>query len=122
MYHSFIKYSIFWLRIFINFFWKMIAKIQKSATIFQQIILNSIFMQFDHHPFLQDHPELQESIQTLKSNNVHFAKLLREYEGICLEIGRAESEVPGYLMSDMDLEQLKKERLVLKDEMIGMIV
>ncbi|NRH20670.1 DUF465 domain-containing protein [Candidatus Gracilibacteria bacterium] len=78
-------------------------------------------MQFDHHPFLQDHPELQEAIQTLKSSNVHFAKLLREYEGISLEIGRAESEVPGYLMSDMDLEQLKKERLVLKDEMIGMI-
>ena len=78
-------------------------------------------MQFDHHPFLQDHPELQETIQTMKVDNVHFAKLLREYEGICLEIGRAESEVPGYLMSDIDLEQLKKERLVLKDEMISML-
>lgn len=78
-------------------------------------------MQFDHHPFLQDHPELQDTIHTLKSTNVHFAKLLREYEGICLEIGRAESEVPGYLMSDIDLEQLKKIRLSLKDEMIAML-
>lgn len=78
-------------------------------------------MQFDHHPFLQDHPELHEEIQKLKTNNTHFAKLLREYDGLCLEIGRAESEVPGYMMSDLDLEQLKKERLALKDEMLGML-
>ena len=78
-------------------------------------------MQFDHHPFLQDHPELQDVIHTLKMTNVHFAKLLREYEGLCLEIGRAESDVPGYLMSDIDLEQLKKIRLSLKDEMIAML-
>lgn len=79
-------------------------------------------MQFDHHPFLQDHPELQEKIQHLRKTNVHFAKLLREYDGYCLEIGRAESGIAGYLMSDIDLEQLKKERLHLKDELIAMIV
>ena len=79
-------------------------------------------MQFDHHPFLQDHPQLQDKIQFLKKENLHFAKLLREYDGYCLEIGRAESEIPGYLMSDLDLEQLKKERLLLKDQLIAMIV
>lgn len=68
------------------------------------------------------HPELQDQIHALKASNVHFAKLLREYDGISLEIGRAESEVPGYMMSDLDLEQLKKERLVLKDEMLGMVM
>lgn len=78
-------------------------------------------MQFDHHPFLTDHPELQDKIHALKSENTHFTKLLREYDGICLEIGRAESEVPGYMMSDLALEQLKKERLTLKDEMISMV-
>lgn len=78
-------------------------------------------MQFDHHPFLQDHPELQDTIHALRLSNVHFAKLLREYDWLCLEIGRAESEVPGYMMSDIDLEQLKKMRLVLKDEMLAMI-
>lgn len=78
-------------------------------------------MQFDHHPFLQDHPELQDTIRELKKTNVHFAKLLREYEGLDIEIGRAESEVPGYLMSDIDLEQLKKEKLKLKDELIAML-
>lgn len=78
-------------------------------------------MQFDHHPFLQDHPEYQDIISELKKSNQHFAKLLREYDGICLEIGRAESEIPGYLMSDLDLEQLKKERLHLKDALIAML-
>ena len=78
-------------------------------------------MQFDHHPFMAGHPELQDQIHALKSSNVHFAKLLREYDGICLEIGRAESDIPGYMMSDLELEQLKKERLALKDEMLAMV-
>ncbi len=78
-------------------------------------------MQFDHHPLLLDHPELQEQILLLKKNNTHFARILREYEGIDLEIGRAESEIPGYMMSDLELEQLKKERLHMKDLLIAML-
>lgn len=78
-------------------------------------------MQFDHHPFLQDHPELQDKIHELKKSNTHFAKLLREYEGLDKEIGRAESNIPGYLMSDLELEQLKKEKIKIKDELIAML-
>ena len=78
-------------------------------------------MQFDHHPFMSGHPELQDKVHALKASNTHFAKLLREYDGYCLEIGRAESEVPGYMMSDLELEQLKKERLALKDDMLAMV-
>lgn len=78
-------------------------------------------MQFDHHPFLSGNPELQDKIHELKRNNSHFARLLREYEGLDKEIGRAESEVPGYMMSDLELEQLKKERLHLKDALILML-
>lgn len=78
-------------------------------------------MQFDHHPFMSGHPELQDKIHEMKKNNTHFARLLREYEGINIEIGRAESEVPGYLMSDLELDQLKKERLNLKDALLAML-
>lgn len=78
-------------------------------------------MQFDHHPFLQDHPELQDKIHSQRSENPHFARLLREYDGYCLEIGRAESNIPGYMMSDLELEQLKKHRLHLKDALIAML-
>ncbi len=78
-------------------------------------------MQYDVHPFLSSHPELQDAIHALRKSNHHFAKLLHAYEGISNEIGRAESNVPGYNMEDLALEQLKKERLVMKDEMIGML-
>ena len=78
-------------------------------------------MQFDHHPFMSSHPELQEKIHELRRNNAHFSRLLREYEGIDLEVCRAESEIPGYLMSDLDLEQIKKERLHIKDVLIAML-
>ncbi len=101
------------------------ASREKSAILSAEQFLfthsSDTHMQFDHHPFLQDHPELQETIHSLRVSNVHFAKLLREYDGICLEIGRAESDIPGYMMSDLDLEQLKKERLALKDALIAMI-
>ena len=70
---------------------------------------------------MSGHPELQDKIHELKKSNNHFAKLLREYDGYCLEIGRSESEIAGYMMSDLDLEQLKKERLALKDEMLAMV-
>ena len=70
---------------------------------------------------MSGHPELQDKIHEMKKNNTHFARLLREYEGINIEIGRAESEVPGYLMSDLELDQLKKERLHLKDALLAML-
>jgi uncharacterized protein YdcH (DUF465 family) len=70
---------------------------------------------------MSGHPELQDKIHELKKSNNHFAKLLREYDGYCLEIGRAESDISGYMMSDLELEQLKKERLALKDEMLTMV-
>jgi uncharacterized protein len=78
-------------------------------------------MQFDHHPFMASNPELQDKIHELKKNNTHFARLLREYEGLDLEICRAESEVAGYILEDLSLEQLKKERLHLKDALIAML-
>ena len=78
-------------------------------------------MQFDHHPFLQDHPELQDTIHELKKSNNHFAKLLREYEGLDKEIWRAESEIPGYMMSENELTTLKKEKIKIKDELIMML-
>lgn len=78
-------------------------------------------MQFDVHPFMSGHPELQDLIHKLKKENKHFSNLLHSYEGLANEIGRAESNVPGYNMEDLALDQLKKERLALKDELLGML-
>jgi uncharacterized protein len=70
---------------------------------------------------MASNPELQDKIHDLKKNNTHFARLLREYEGLDLEICRSESEVAGYILEDLALEQLKKERLHLKDALIAMV-
>lgn len=78
-------------------------------------------MQYNDHPFLDGHPELQDMIHKLKNENKHFANLLHSYEGITHEIGRAESNVPGYNMEDLALDQLKKERLAIKDQLIAML-
>jgi uncharacterized protein len=78
-------------------------------------------MHVEHHPFISQHPEWQEKAHELKLKNAHFARMLREYEGIDKEICRSEDGVQGYLMSDTDLENLKKERLHLADSLISMI-
>ncbi len=78
-------------------------------------------MIIDHHPFLSGNPEFTEAIQLLKKENTHFSRLLREYEGLDMEICRAESLIPGYLMSDIELSQLKKEKLHIKDALVAML-
>jgi len=70
---------------------------------------------------MSGHPELHDAIKAMKKNNTHFSRILREYEGIDLEISRAESEIPWYLMSDLELDQLKKERLHLKDALLALL-
>lgn len=79
-------------------------------------------MQFDVHPFLSGHPEVQDLIKKLETDNAHFAKLLSKYYELAHEIGRADSDdVPGEAMEDLALDQKKKERLAIKDELIVML-
>lgn len=79
-------------------------------------------MQFDVRKFLADIPEVQPMIETLESENAHFAKLLAKYYEMAHEIGRADSDdVPGEAMEDLTLDQKKKERLEVKDELISML-
>lgn len=72
-------------------------------------------MHIEHHPFIADHPEWAPIVHKLKVENTHFARLLREYEGLDKEICRAEDGIEGYHMGDVELENLKKERLAVKD-------
>lgn len=78
-------------------------------------------MQFDVNPFLSGHPELQDLIKKLKSENKHFANLLEKYDNIAREIGKADSNVPGFNVEDLALDQMKKERLSIKDELMTML-
>ena len=76
-------------------------------------------MPLSHHPLVQEFPEYQETIQRLQAQDPHFAKLLERYEQLDDEVYRIESgETPA---DDMRLEELKKERVHLKDTLYQML-
>lgn len=64
-------------------------------------------------------PELKDKIHTLKATNAHFAKLFDQYESVSKELHRIEEEIetPG----DAYIEEAKKKRLTLKDEMYSLL-
>ena len=68
-----------------------------------------------HHEF----PESVEAIHQLKMNDHHFAKLFDEYHAVDRDIHRIESGVE--VSGDEYLENKKKMRLKLKDQLYGMI-
>jgi uncharacterized protein len=64
-------------------------------------------------------PEYRELISTLKTQDVHFAKLFNRHNDIDQTIKNMESGVePG---SEGEIENLKKEKLKLKDELYLML-
>lgn len=74
----------------------------------------------DYHDLAHEHPEYKDQIHELKTHNAHFVKLFDEYHDANKEILRIEKGVEA--SSDERLEDIKKQRLLLKDELIGMLV
>lgn len=68
-----------------------------------------------HHEF----PEFSDEIRHLKMNDNHFSRLFDEYHEINQEVHRIEQGVEN--TSDEYIEQKKKERLLLKDELFAML-
>ena len=71
------------------------------------------------HGLHEEFPEVAPKISKLKINDAHFARLADRYEHINREIHRIETDVEP--ASDETLEQLKKERIKLKDEIASML-
>ncbi len=73
----------------------------------------------EKHDLIHELPEHKERIHELKTSNAHFAKLFDKYHDIDHQVKRIEEgiETP----SDDFTEELKKERLHLKDELFNMI-
>ena len=76
-------------------------------------------MQVEHHPLIREFPEHRERIHTLKTSDHHFSKLCSDYESLDKEIVRIEDGLEA--KSDAALESLKKRRLLLKDEVYGIL-
>ena len=68
-----------------------------------------------HHEF----PEYGEAIHSLKVSNAHFARLFDEYHDVNKHVQRVETLAE--LATDAELEELKKQRLKLKDDLYGIL-
>lgn len=73
----------------------------------------------EKHDLIHELPEYKNQIHTLKMNNRHFEKIFDKYHDLDHQIRRIEEgiETPEDSYSD----ELKKERLQLKDELFNMI-
>ncbi len=64
--------------------------------------------------------EYRDEIHELKQQNAHFAKIFEKHNELDQKIEDAEAgRIP---MTDLELETLKKEKLLLKDEAYKMIL
>ncbi|WP_417684638.1 YdcH family protein [Roseibium sp.] len=71
------------------------------------------------HELHEEFPDAAAALHALKTSDAHFAKLSEEYHVINREIHRIETEIEP--ASDQTLEDLKKKRLSLKDQIAAML-
>ena len=66
------------------------------------------------HELAEEFPENIAEMSALKQNDAHFAKLFDNYHDINRAIHRAETDVEP--TSDDHLVEMRKERMLLKDQ------
>lgn len=71
------------------------------------------------HELHEEFPEAAEALHALKTSDAHFSRLADEYHTINREVHRIETDVEP--ASDEVLEDLKKKRLHLKDQIAAML-
>ncbi len=64
--------------------------------------------------------EYKEEIHELKMSNAHFAKVFEKHNELDQKVEDAEAD--RVILTDVELEILKKEKLLLKDEAYKMIL
>lgn len=71
------------------------------------------------HELAEEFPELSDKIHEMKTGNAHFAKLFDEYHEVNRAIHRAETDIEP--TDDFHMEEMRKQRMRLKDELYGML-
>ena len=71
------------------------------------------------HNLTKDFPEFADKIHELKTHNAHFKKLFDNYDEIDHEIYGIETDTEP--SSDATLNQLRSERVRLKDEIFDFL-
>ncbi|MXU64961.1 YdcH family protein [Oceanomicrobium pacificus] len=71
------------------------------------------------HELAEEFPESVDRISKLKSSDAHFAKLFDAYHDVNRDIHRAETNVEP--TDDLHMQEMRKQRMVLKDEIAAML-
>ena len=77
-------------------------------------------MNVDHHDLHHEFPEHAAAIHDLKASSKHFARLFDEYHALTSRVESLEDN--GSPVAGAALEDMKKRRLKLKDELYAMIL
>jgi len=71
-------------------------------------------MYIQPHDVEHEFPEYRDTLQEMKSQDTHLAQLVAEYEQLNAEIVDIEENEKPF--QDFEFEEMKKRRLMLKDE------
>ncbi|AXA34267.1 MULTISPECIES: YdcH family protein [Francisella] len=72
----------------------------------------------EHHPLIKEFPELKAQIHNIKADH-HVSKQMKQYEDLDKEVFNLESTGK---FEDVRLEDLKKQRLELKDSIYKALI
>lgn len=73
----------------------------------------------ESHDLATEFPEHKDLIHTLKMEDRHFSRLFDEYQEVDSQLHRIEQEIEVH--ADEFVEELKMQRLRLKDELYGIL-
>ncbi|BCU07415.1 YdcH family protein [Allochromatium tepidum] len=73
----------------------------------------------ESHDLLHEFPDLEQKIAALRADDPEFARLMDEYDSLDARVRRIEEL--GTPVADETIEELKKQRLHLKDALYDMI-
>lgn len=71
------------------------------------------------HELAEEFPEFQEKISVMKQRDAHFSRLFDEYHEINRAVHRAETNIEP--TDDFHMEDMRKQRMRLKDEIYSML-
>lgn len=77
-------------------------------------------MQVDHHDLYNEFPDMRDAIDVLKGGNAHFSRLFGTYNRLTGTVEDLEEhDMP---VADFTLEDMKKQRVKLKDEIYHILM
>lgn len=77
-------------------------------------------MQVEHHDLHHEFPDMNDAINALKTGNAHFAVLFHSYQRLTGKVEDLEEhDMP---VADFTLEDMKKQRVRLKDELYHLLL